>query len=59
MKFRITATYEYPADPEDYGTNDPKEMMDIDRPDLWEILSFAYHDASFGGVALKLEQVSE
>ena len=34
MKLRITATFEYEPRPDDYDTDDPQEMLNIDLDNL-------------------------
>ena len=51
MKLVMTVVYEYDADPENYGTNDPVEMAKIDAPNWFSALDFAFQE----GVPISVE----
>lgn len=36
MKFKLTVEYEYTPNPKDYETEDPLEMLEIDRANIIE-----------------------
>lgn len=73
VRLKLILTYEYDADPEDYGTSNPKKMAEIDwNPNhdqcysLAEAVSFAfcenmgldYHDEN-NGLQIKVKPVKK
>lgn len=61
-RLRVTITYEYDADPKDYGTADPEAMAAIDLASM-ELNGAAeaveFQESMRGDVAVKIEPVTE